>query len=674
MKQTEFPFATSNRAIIQQISKMQFVRKILSIGVIIFAFAATNFAVEKWTEVRSENFHLVGNAAPEEINQTATKLEQFRAAFTKIFKQYNFVSPIPTTVLVFKDDKSFLQFKPLDANGQPKDFVKGYFLPGTDLNYIALSAEANKLNDFTTIYHEYVHFLINNTLGKNNIPPWLNEGFAEYYEQFKLDKNGKIILGAVNAEHLTLLKKNGLMPLDNFFAVDYYTLQRQPKENMIRFYAQAWALIHFFTHHSKGAAKSDLDNFAKLLTIGISPKQAFQQAFKLSNDELEKELKKYVEGKSFETVSITDIDQSIPDRSKIREISEAEALTYLGDLMLHASRVEESNRLLTDALKLNPELSFANTSMGFLKIKQNDFVEARKYLEKGVANDSDNFYAQFGYAYLLSREGMSDFGFVIAYSSATADKMRSSLRKAIELNPDYAESYHLFAFVNYVQNQNLDEGLEMIDKALKIAPGNQWYQIRKAELLMKKNDFSAARLIAQKIIGNAADDQLKLYSINTLNLINNWEAQLESAKNIDKDRENPAVTERPLSEEEILRLNQIAMRESLIQALRKPQPHERRLTGFIEKADCESNEVIFSFKNNEKIYKIRSNSFTDVILISFTANGAGKQFGCQSQKVGQFAVITYRPNKSVVSNLLGEAISIEFVPENFTLPETNPKF
>ncbi|MCD9187608.1 MAG: tetratricopeptide repeat protein [Pyrinomonadaceae bacterium] len=653
---------------------MQFVRKILSIGVVFFAFTVNGFAVEKWTEVNSENFHLVGNAAPGEIDQTAVKLEQFRAVFTKIFKQYNFISPIPTTVLVFKDENSFLKFKPLDANGQPKDFVKGYFLPGTDLNYIALSAEANKLNDFTTIYHEYVHFLINNTLGKNNIPPWLNEGFAEYYEQFKLDADGKIILGAVNAEHLAILKKNGLMPLDNFFAVDYYTLQRQPKENMIRFYAQAWALIHFFTHNAKGAAKSDLDNFAKLLTIGIPEKQAFRQAFRLNNDELEKELKKYIEGKSFDSVLIADIDRSISNRLKIREIPEAEALTYLGDLMLHANRIDEAEKLLTEALKLNPELSFANTSMGFLKIKLKDSNEARKYLEKGVANDSGNFYAQFGYAYLLSREGMSDFGFIISYSPATADKMRLSLRRAIELNPGYAESYHLYAFVNYVQNQNLDEGLEMIDKALRIAPGNQWFQIRKAELLMKKNEFAAARLIAQKIIGNAADDQLKLYSINTLNLINNWEAQLESAKNLDKKRENPAVTEKPLSEEEILRLNQIAMRESLIEALRKPQPHEQRLIGFLEKAVCESNEVIFSFKNKEKIYKIRSNSFTDVIFISFTPNGAGKQFGCNSQKVEQFAVITYRPAKNAVSNLLGEAISIEFVPENFTLPETNPKF
>lgn len=656
---------------------MNFFRKILFCVFCLFALSANlptfAFGTEKWTEVRSENFHLVGNASAEEINQVAAKLEQFRFVFTKIFKQFNFSSPIPTTVLVFKDDQSFLKFKPLNEQGQPKDFVKGYFLPGTDLNYIALSAEANRAADFTTIYHEYVHFLIDNTLGRNNIPPWLNEGFAEYYEQFKTEKN-RIVLGAENPAHSAILKKNGLMPLDKFFAVDYYTLQRQPKENVIQFYAQAWALIHFFRHDSEGARKAELDNFAKLLTKGIAANQAFRESFGLSYEELEKALKKYVEKKSFETNLIeAAADFSPPVKTKSNEISEADSLAYLGDLLLHANRVEESEKLLLQSLSLNPESSLANTSMGFLKVKAKNFTEARKYLEKGVQNDTNNFYAQFGYAYLLSREGMSDFGFIINYMPSTADRIRAGLRKAIQLNPSYAESYHLFAFVNYVQNQNLDEGLEMIEKALQIAPGNQWYQIRKAELLMRKLDFAAARAIALKAIQTAADDQLKLYSINTLNLINNWEAQLESAKNAEKDRENPAVTEKPLSEEEILRLNQIALRESLNQALRKPRFDEKRVLGFVVKADCEANQVVFSFKNAGQTFKIKSDSFTDVIFVSFTANRAGTVFGCNTQKSEQFAVITYRPHKSGISDLIGEAVAIEFVPENFTFLEAKPE-
>lgn len=631
---------------------------------------------EKWTEIRSENFRFAGNAAPAEIAQAAQKLEQFRFVFTKIFKQYNFTAPIPTTVLVFKDEQTFLKFKPLDVNGQPKEFVKGYFLAGTDLNYIALSADAMRANDFTTVYHEYVHFLINNTLGKTNIPPWLNEGFAEYYEQFRVENNRRITLGAANQAHLALLRKNGLMPLDKFFAVDYYTLNRQPKENMVQFYAQAWALIHFFKHSSNGAQKNNLDEFAALLTASVPAKKAFQEAFETSGETLEKELKKYVERKSLDT-EIFELESvaALANLTKSLEISAADALSFQGDLLLHANRFDEAEKYLAQAVALDGESVFANTAMGFLKIKTKETVAARKFLEKATRADSTNFMAHFGYAYLLSREGMSDYGFIISYLPATADKIRASLRKAIELNPHYAESFHLYAFVNFVQSQNLDEGLEMIEKALAIAPGNQWYQIRKAELLMKKHDFSAARPIAQKVIQTAADDDLKLYSINTLNLINSWEAQLEAAKDAEKERENPAATDKILSEEEILRLNEIALRESLNQALRRPRPDEKRILGFVTGADCDSNEIVFSFNSEGRQFRLRSNSFADVILISFAPNRAGTQIGCNTRGSAQFAVITYRPARAKSANFLGEAVAIEFVPENFRLLEKieNPK-
>lgn len=637
----------------------------------LLAFTASGApADEKWTEIRSENFHLVGNAAPSEINQVAVKLEQFRFVFTKLFKQFNFTAPIPTTVLVFKDDQSFHNFKPLNESGQPKEFVKGYFLPGTDLNYIALSAEANKLNDFTTIYHEYVHFLLNNTLGQNNIPPWLNEGFAEYYEQLKIENEMQVVLGEPNLRHLNVLKSLGLIPLEKFLSVDYYTLSRQPKESTIQFYAQAWAIVHLLIHDPENPPSSELNDFAKLLTKDVSIAQAFQTVYKITPEMLEKKLQKYIQNKSFAATRLRlDVTSSARTPTHAVELTEADSLAYQGDLLLHANRPYEAEKILSQALLKNPTAVLANTSMGFLQIKKKDFTEARKYLEKAVHSELNNFYAHYGYAYLLSREGMSDHGFIILYRSITAENIRKNLLKAIRLNPNYAESYHLYAFVNYVQNENLDEGLEMIEKALQIAPGNQWYQIRKAELLMKKQNFQDARAITQKVVQTAPDDQLKLYSINTLNLINNWEAQMEAAKNAEKALQNPAVTEKPLSEEEILRLNQIALREALNQALRKPQATEKRMAGLLVTVECEANQIVFTFMEKGKTYKLRSNSFNDVILTSFIPNDAGTQIGCNIQTVKKFAVLTYRPSRSSASSFLGEAVAFEFVPENFTFIE-----
>src|SRR5205085_5261540 len=183
------------------------------------------------------------------------------------------------------------------------------------------------------------------------------------------------------------------------------------------------------------------------------------------------------------------------------------------------------------------------------------------------------------YAYTISREGMTEYGFASSYSTEAAEKIRSNLRRAISLNPDFAESYNLFAFVNVVRNEQIDESIEMIKKALSIAPGNQWYSIRLAELYMRKEDFSSARALTQKIMQTASTDWLKVYAENTLRNINTLEAQLEYIKNYKKRPDPEEVTEKPLSDEEIARRREKAIMESLNETLQRPKQNEKRLLG-----------------------------------------------------------------------------------------------
>src|SRR5215213_3469641 len=87
-------------------------------------------AKDTWTSVRSQNFFLVGNASEKEIRQVATRLEQFRDVFTKLLK-VNFTTPVPTTVVVFKNDSAYKPFKPV-ADGKIVE-VGGYL--GRLVNY-----------------------------------------------------------------------------------------------------------------------------------------------------------------------------------------------------------------------------------------------------------------------------------------------------------------------------------------------------------------------------------------------------------------------------------------------------------------------------------------------------------------------------------------------------------
>lgn len=637
---------------------------------IIFAFfalaAAPQFCVasnETWISVKSKNFRLVGNADEAEMRRAAFKLEQFRDVFTQLFSEMNFVSPIPTTVIVFKDEAAFSRFKPTNEDGTRRDWVVGYFLPGKDVNYIALPASGEKTNSLSTIYHEYVHFLIDNTLGRANIPPWFNEGFAEYYEQTVIADDFKATLGSINNAHLSILRKNGLVPFEKFFAVDYYALNRQTKENVIHYYAQSWAVMHYLIQGNKGERNPQLHYFRGLLLKGKPSKEAFQEAFKTDYATLETEVKKYIERKTFD-VSAVNLDKNLiaANEMQVSPVSAAEAKAYQGDLLFHQNRSDEAGSLLRESLTLNPDLGFANAVFGLIKLKEKNFAEAQKYLEKAVQTDAQNYLAHYGYAYVLSREGMSDFGFVIAYNVKYAEKIRESLRRAIALNPNFAESYHLYALVNIVRNENLDEALETINKALRIAPGNQWYAMRLAEIYMRRQNFAEARNITQKILKTVSDDELKLYAQSTLNMNNAWEAQLEDVKKHQK-RPEDEVTDKILSEEEIARLNEIAMNQSLNESLRKPRLGEKRILGFLTAVECDSNQVIYSLKSGNQTFTLKSGSLDEVTLTAFAS--ADAKFGCGTLKTEPYAVITYRTNADTKNKIAGEAVAIEFVPKNF---------
>src|SRR5688572_3838219 len=136
------------------------------------------WAKDKWVSVRSKNFFLIGNASEKEIREVGTRLEQFREVFSRLFTKANFSSPVPTTVVVFKSDKSYAPFK-----SNPN--TAGYFQPGQDVNYITLTTEVRGEQDpFTVIFHEYTHLLVNNNSA--NVPTWFNEGLAEYYSTVKV--------------------------------------------------------------------------------------------------------------------------------------------------------------------------------------------------------------------------------------------------------------------------------------------------------------------------------------------------------------------------------------------------------------------------------------------------------------------------------------------------------
>ena len=245
---------------------------VLSVGLLSLIAPAAIQAKDNWTKVRSRNFTLVGNASEKEIRQVATRLEQFRDVFTRLFNAAKFDTPVPTTVIVFKSMGSYKPFNP--GNNA------GYFQKGEDVNYITLTTEPSQ-NPFSVIYHEYVHQLVNNTSG--NVPVWFNEGLAEYYSTFDIEEDRKVHLGDLISYHLMTLREGKLYPLRSLFAVDHYSPEYNEGSKRGMFYAESWALVHYLILGNNGQRLPQLGKFLELLSANVSIDEAFKQVMKHSN-------------------------------------------------------------------------------------------------------------------------------------------------------------------------------------------------------------------------------------------------------------------------------------------------------------------------------------------------------------------------------------------------------
>ncbi len=643
----------------------------LAIAFCLLAIAPTLHPVsakDTWISVRSKNFFLVGNAGEKDIRQVATRLEQFRDVFSRLFPGMKFSSPVPTTVIVFKSDSSYKPFKPI-ADGKMVA-VAGYFQPGRDVNYITLTTEKRGEDSYGTIFHEYVHLLVNNTMGKTSVPPWFNEGIAEYYSTFTTEDDRKIHLGNPISHHLALLRTTQLFPLDQLFAVDYHSLERNKHDARGLFYAQSWALIHYLIQGNEGKRVPQLSQFVNLLRLNTPVETAFRQAFQKDYVGMLKELKDYVQRQTYR-IQVVTFERKLEFDSEMTTapMAEAEAQAYLGDLLYHIHRIDDAKTKLEQALALDPKLAMAHASLGLVFMEQKKIPEARAQLEQAVAGNSTNYLAHYYYAYALSREHAPEGEPVFGFPAETAQKMRAELRRAIELKPDFPESYNLLGFVNLVTGEQLDESIGLFKQALSLSPGREEFQFMLAQLYMRKQDFEGARKIVEPLAKSGADPQIQANAKSLLASISSIQEQM--ARYQADNAARASGPQRPqLRKPGELTIDQVVVEDAdpsshLRQALRKPADGETQLEGMLVRIDCDAKGIVFVVKIGDRLLKLWTKTFDQVDITTYSTDVAG-EISCGPRKPEK-VVVCYVDNRDSRTKSDGTIRSIEFVPKDFVL-------
>jgi tetratricopeptide (TPR) repeat protein len=623
---------------------------------------------------------MLGNASEKEIRQVGVKLEQFRFVFTRLFPNMRFNTPVPTTVIVFKSHSSYAPFK-------PNPNVAGYFQGGSDVNYITLTTDvgndpfAVKLtgsqDPFTVIFHEYTHLLVKNTF--ENAPLWFNEGLAEYYSTFKITDDQKVVLGTPIANHVFLLRDSKMLPLKTLFAVDHKSPHYNESKKQGIFYAQSWALMHYLLIGKAGKV-DQLSKFLDLMNANVDVDQAFPQAFAMSFEEMEKELRNYVKQNRYNVINGHFEHKLVVDTAtEATPLSEAEAQAYLGDLLLHSNRMD-SLTYLQKALKLDPNLAMAHASLGMAYFREGKVDEARASLERAVAANSQNYLAHYYYAYTLSRQTPEGDQPSSGYTPELAAKIREHLKKAIALRPDYPESYNLLAFVSMVTGDNLQETIESMKQVLNASPGRHDFSFTLAQLYARIGEYKQARQMLEQLIKSDADEDIRKHSELVLAQISRIEenagtydqlkpqrrAQDAAAPSVVKTgaestsspanagnfKSQPAATPDPSS--------------YLREVLRATAAGETQLQATLLRLECDAKGIVFVVQTGNGLLRLRTSSFDDVEITTYDTSVKG-EITCGERKPVNTVIVAYVPNTDKRLKVDGTVKSVEFVPSDFKL-------
>jgi Tfp pilus assembly protein PilF len=605
-------------------------------------------AREVWLSVKSQHFTLIGNADERTIRQVGLRLEQFRAAVARLLDEDQRRAALPVTVIVFKNDFSYRPFKPL-YQGQPAP-VAGYFQASDDAAYITLAADGRRPDPYAVIFHEYVHLLMSGA--PRPLPTCLSEGIAEYYSSFELGGGDRrISLGRAIESHVRLLREQPLLPLATLFAVDQASPFYNEGDKKNLFYAEAWALVHYLMLGNEGKRQAQLRQFINALAAGQPLEQSFLRAFQTDYAGLERELRDYLQRKFHPAQQVMLAEKIVFDATmQTAVISEAEVQGHLGALLCRIERAEEGEAMLQGALALDARSATAHMALGMRRVRQERFREAAPHFQQAAAAAPQNHLAHYYHAYALQQAQADEFRYIAEFPDETVRTMRAALTKARALAPEFAPTYRLLAFINLVRNENLDEAVALLARALELAPQRAEFVYTLAQVHMRRQDYVAARRAAERVINSHAKPEVHQRAQAMVEVITQTEEQLAKAK-----------------AEAMARGEQSDTAANAASAP-PPLPGKRfvgaQVRGLLVRIDCTESNITLTVNSEGRAFRFQT-ALGKLIFVRYTME-IPNEITCGAITPARLVIVTYQPLSNFRSRIDGTPIGVEFIK-----PETD---
>ncbi len=207
-------------------------------------------------------------------------------------------------LFLFTDRSEYERYCDATENGCYK-VVQGFSSLGDSASLVCTEdGDGERLSRFQTqciVLHELVH-LFHFSLTGLALPSWYEEGLSETYGGAGVFtwRGGKLTTGGLLAgAKLAVLKQpDGLIPLDEFLAIDAAGLNNVDSDKASRFYIQSWAFLRYLRNGAGKATSRKLDKWIEKSHAGKLETAAatvlFREIFARDLPGMEKKFLKYL--------------------------------------------------------------------------------------------------------------------------------------------------------------------------------------------------------------------------------------------------------------------------------------------------------------------------------------------------------------------------------------------
>lgn len=446
-----------------------------------------------------------------------------------------------------------------------------------------------------------------------------------------------------------LLLRQQFLPLESLVAVDHGSPLYNESSKASIFYAESWALMHYLLFGEDRKFSKNTAAFAAALAGGQSLDGAARATLGVSGVDLEKGLRRYLARDVFVSGSVP-----FPDRiAKVAAVEpapadEADIHATLGDVLLQMDRKEDATAELTAALALDNTHGPAHASLGMLDVRERRWDASRPHFERAVASPSANFLCHYYYGVALSQTAFEG-------GSPKADDLAAierSFRRAIELNPEFADSYaQLSSLIGRAPDRTTDAAQLML-KALKLAPGREDYQFGLGTLLSNAQDFVAAKRVLAPLAARAVDASIREQARQRLDQIVDYEKRRAEWESRARNGSGPPP--------DLVSANSGSAR--LLLKLRELKTGETRYSGRLESIECGPKGILLIATVGAETVRARAARFDAIEFITYLEDTQGR-VECGPRSKRENVLLTLQLDAD--SRIRGTAVAVEFVPENY---------